>query len=186
MIVRLVDRGDRGIVTAAPGTGVPIRMRPRRHAGFKHEEKTVMKMNTYVNFAGTCAEALRFYEQHLGGQIGMMMTHDQAPDQTRVQPEWKHAVLHARITIGGTDLLAADIPGAEPMRSAYLTLAVDSDAEAERVFAALSDGGRALMPMQETFFATRFGQVRDRFGLNWMVLCERAAAAGNAADPVAS
>src|SRR3954454_20810164 len=110
-----------------------------------------MRMNTYVNFAGTCAEAFRFYEKHLGGKIGMMMTHGQAPDQSRVQPEWKDAVLHARISIGQTDLTGADIPNAQPMRSAYLTLAVESDAEAERIFAALSDGGRILMGLQETF-----------------------------------
>lgn len=132
-----------------------------------------MRMTTYVNFAGQCAEAFRYYEEHLGAKIGMLMTHAQAPDQSQVKPEWKDAVLHARITIGGTELLAADIPNAEPVRSAYLTLNVDSDAEAERIFAALSDGGRVLMQMQETFFATRFGQVRDRFGINWMVLHER-------------
>jgi PhnB protein len=101
-----------------------------------------MKMQTYVNFAGRCAEAFRFYEKHLGGTIGMMMTHGQAPDQSRVNPEWKDAVLHARISFGGTELMGADIPGAEPMRSAYLSLGVDSDTEAERIFAALSDGGR--------------------------------------------
>ncbi len=132
-----------------------------------------MKMHTYVNFPGRCAEAFSYYEQHLGGRIGMMMTHGQAPDQSQVRPEWKDAVLHGRITIGDTELMAADIPTAEPMRSAYLTLGVDSDAEAERIFTALSDGGRVLVPMQETFFATRFGQVQDRFGLNWMVLHER-------------
>ena len=132
-----------------------------------------MKLNTYVNFAGKCAEAFRYYEQHLGGQVGMMMTHGQAPDQTRINPDWKDAVLHARITIGDTDLLGADIPGAEPMRSAYLTLGVDSDSEAERIYAALGDGGRVLMTMEETFFASRFGQVQDRFGMNWMILHER-------------
>ena len=136
-----------------------------------------MTMQTYVNFAGTCAEAFRFYEKHLGGTIGMMMTHGEAPDQSRVRPELKDAVLHARISIGGTQLLGADIPGAEPMRSAYLSLGVDSDADAERIFAALSDGGQVFMPMQETFFATRFGQLRDRFGINWMVIHERPAAA---------
>jgi PhnB protein len=72
-------------------------------------------------------------------------------------------------------LAAADVPNAEPMRSAYLTLAADSDQEAERIFAALSDGGRVLMPMEETFFASRFGHVRDRFGINWMILHERPA-----------
>jgi len=134
-----------------------------------------MKMNTYVNFAGRCADAFRFYEQHLGGKIGMMMTHGQAPEPSRVDPARKDAVLHARISIAGTELMGADIPSAEPMRSAYLSLGVESDAEAERVFAALSDGGEVFMPMQETFFATLFGQLRDRFGINWMIMHERPA-----------
>lgn len=132
-----------------------------------------MQMTTYVNFRGTCAEAFRYYEKHLGAKPGMMMTHGQSPDVTGVGPEWKDAVLHAQITIGDTELAAADIPSAEPMRSAYLTLKMDSDAEAERVFSALADGGRIFMPIQETFFASRFGQVQDRFGLNWMILRER-------------
>ena len=132
-----------------------------------------MRLNTYVNFNGTCADAFRYYEQHLGGRIGMMMTHGQSPDQSQVPPDWKDAVLHAQIAVGGTDLMGADVPAAEPMRSAYLTLGVDSDAEAERVYAALCDGGKSLMPLQETFFASRFGQVRDRFGVNWMILHQR-------------
>ena len=132
-----------------------------------------MQMYTYVNFAGRCADAFRFYEQHLGGTIGMMTTHGQAPDQSRTPPEWKDLVLHARITLGGTELMGADIPSAEPMRSAYLTLLVDSDAEAERIFAALATDGRILMPLADTFFASRFGQVRDQFGVNWMILHER-------------
>ena len=131
------------------------------------------KMYTYVNFAGKCAEAFRFYEQHLGGTVSMMMTHGQAPDQSSVKPEWKDMVLHARMSLGGTELMGADIPQAEPMRSAYLSLLVDSDDEAERAFAALAGGGQILMPIAETFFATRFGQVRDRFGVNWMILHER-------------
>src|SRR5947199_7559774 len=128
-----------------------------------------MKMYTYVNFSGKCAEAYGFYEKHLGGKISMMMTHGQAPDQSRVNAEMKDAVLHARISIGGTELMGADIPNAQPMRSAYLSLSAESDAEAERMFSALSDGGEILMAMQETFFASRFGQLRDRFGLNWMI-----------------
>ena len=132
-----------------------------------------MTMNTYVNFAGTCADAFRFYQTHLGGTIRMMMTHGQAPDQSQIKPEWKDAVLHARILIGGTELMGADIPSAQPMRSAYLSLSVESDGEAERIFSALSDGGEVFMAMQETFFATRFGQLRDRFGINWMILHER-------------
>jgi len=132
-----------------------------------------MTLHTYVNFAGKCAEAFRFYEKHLGGTIGMMMTHGQGPDQSQVDPTWKDAVLHARMSLGGTDLMGADIPSAQPMRSAYLTLSVDSDAEADRVYSALAEGGEIFMPIQETFFATRFGQLRDRFGINWMILHER-------------
>ena len=132
-----------------------------------------MRLTTYVNFAGTCAEAFRYYEQHLGGKITVTMTHGESPQPSQLGPEWKNAILHASIELGGTTLLGADIPNAEPMRSAYLTLSVDSDAEAERIFTVLSDGGRALMPMIETFFATRFGQVRDRFGVNWMILRQR-------------
>ncbi len=131
-----------------------------------------MKLTAYVNFAGKCAEAFRFYEKHLSGKIGMMMTHGQAPHQSQVNPESKDAVLHARISIGDTELMGADIPNAQPMRSAYLSLGVQTDAEAERIFSALSDGGEVFMPMQETFFATRFAQLRDRFGMNWMIIHE--------------
>jgi PhnB protein len=132
-----------------------------------------MKMSTYVNFAGTCAEAFRYYEQHLGGKVEMMMTHGQSPDQSRVRPELRDAVLHARLSLADAVISGADIPTAQPMRSAYLTLHVDSDGEAERIFAALGDGGEVFMPIQETFFASRFAQLRDRFGINWMILRER-------------
>lgn len=132
-----------------------------------------MRLSTYVNFRGNCAEAIKYYENHLGAKLGFMMTHAQSPEASPVGPEWKDAVLHAQMTIGGAELAAADIPNAEPMRSAYLTLRTESDSEAERVFSALSQGGRILMPIQETFFAHRFGQVQDRFGINWMILHER-------------
>jgi PhnB protein len=133
-----------------------------------------MKLITYVNFAGKCAEAFHYYEQHLGAKFGMMMTHGQNPAPSPYATgEWKDAVLHARIAIGGTELAGADVPKAEPMRNACLTLQIESDSEAERIFSALSDGGQMLMPMQETFFASRFGQVRDRFGINWMIMHER-------------
>jgi PhnB protein len=132
-----------------------------------------VKLQTYVNFAGTCAEAFRFYEKHLGGTIAMMMTHGESPDQSRVTPDMKDKVLHAQMAIGDTVLMGADIPGAQPMRSAYLSLGVDSDSEADRIYAALSDGGEVFMAMQETFFASRFAQLRDRFGINWMIIHER-------------
>jgi PhnB protein len=106
----------------------------------------------------------------------MMMTHGQQPNPVNVPADRKDAILHARIEIGGTVLMGADIPGSEPMRSAYLTLTVDSAEEAERLYALLSDGGQIFMKLEETFFASRFAMLRDRFGTSWMLLHERAGA----------
>ena len=130
------------------------------------------KMYTYVNFAGKCAEAFRFYEQHLGGTISMLMTHGQGPNAAALPADQKHAILHARLELGSTVVMGADIPNAEPMRSAYLTLSVDSEQEAERLYALLGEGGQVFMKMEKTFFANRFAMLRDRFGTSWMLLHE--------------
>jgi PhnB protein len=134
-----------------------------------------MKLSTYVNFPGNCKEALEFYEKHLGGKIVMMSTFDQMPDPKMIPPGMEKNVLHARIMIGDTLLMASDGPPdrVQPMRSAYLTLSVDSNAEAERIYAALTDGGEIFMKMEETFFAHRFAQCRDKFGSNWMIIHEK-------------
>jgi PhnB protein len=133
-----------------------------------------MKLDIYVNYRGNCEPAFRFYEQHLGGKITSLARHGEMPQpQSNVPADWKDAVLHARMEIGNTVLMGADIPTAEPMRSAYLTLRVDSDEEAERIYAALSDGGQIFMKMEETFFASRFAMLRDKFGASWMLLHER-------------
>lgn len=133
-----------------------------------------MELYTYLNYGGNCAQAFRFYEEHLGGKVVMMMTHGQGPNPN-VSPDWKDRILHARLELGGTVLLGADIPPDrfQPMRSAYLTLMLASVAEAERVYQLLSDSGQIFMPMQETFFAVRFAQLRDKFGTSWMLLNER-------------
>jgi PhnB protein len=102
-----------------------------------------------------------------------MMKHGEQPNQANVPADWKDAVLHARIEIGDTVLMGADIPSAEPMRSAYLTLTLDSAEEAERLYALLADGGQIFMKMEETFFASRFAMLRDKFGTSWMLLHER-------------
>jgi PhnB protein len=141
----------------------------------RNGENTFMQLNTYLNYGGNCEQAFRFYEQHLGGKITMLMRHGEQPDASQVPPEWKNAVLHARISVGGTELLGADIPPDrfQPMRSAYLSLTVTSVEEAERLYALLSDGGQIFMPMEETFFAVRFAMLRDRFGTSWMLLHPR-------------
>lgn len=134
-----------------------------------------MRLYTYLNYGGNCRQAFEFYAEHLGGRITMLATHGEQPDASRVPPEWKDAVLHARIEMGGTTVFGADVPPErfQPMRSAYLSLLVDSAEEAERVYALLSDGGQIFMPMEETFFARRFAMLRDRFGTSWMLLYER-------------
>jgi PhnB protein len=134
-----------------------------------------MKLYTYLNYGGNCREAFRFYEEHLGGKITMMSTHGEMPSANNVARELKDTILHARIEIGETVLMAADVPPErfQPMRSAYLSLLVDSVEVAERIYALLSDGGQIFMPMAETFFAFRFAMLRDKFGTSWMILNER-------------
>ncbi len=133
-----------------------------------------MELDVYLNYAGNCEQAFRFYEEHLGGRMTGMTRHGEQPNPS-LPADWQDKVLHARIEIGKTVLMGADIPGAEPMRSAYLTLTLDSAEEAERVYALLSDGGQIFMKMEETFFASRFAMLRDRFGTSWMLLHERPA-----------
>lgn len=135
-----------------------------------------MKLYTYLNYGGNCRQAFEFYAEHLGGRITFITTHGELPDGGNVPPDWSNAVLHARMDVGDTVLLGADIPPDrfQPMRSAYLTLMVDSVEEAERIYALLTDGGQIFMPMEETFFAHRFAMLRDRFGTSWMLLHERA------------
>ena len=138
-----------------------------------------MQLNTYLNYGGNCEQAFRFYEEHLGGKVTMLMRHGEQPNASNVAPEWKNAVLHARMTLGGTELFGADMPPDrfQPMRSAYLSLSVDSVEEAERVYALLTDCGQIFMKMEETFFASRFAMLRDRFGTSWMILGPRPDAA---------
>lgn len=135
-----------------------------------------MKLNTFLNYGGNCEQALRFYEQHLGGTITMLMRRAEQPDQPVTWPGWEASIQYASMSLGETELMASDVPPDrfQPMRSVYLTLTVDSPAEAERLWAVLSEGGQIFMPIEETFFALRFGQLRDKFGTSWMILCPRA------------
>ena len=128
-----------------------------------------MKLDLYLNYAGNCEDAFRFYEKHLGGTIKTLMRHEENPNP-QLPPEFAKKILHAQIDLGGAVLMGADIPGAEPMRSAYCSLTVDTDAEAERVYALLKDGGQVFMKMEKTFFASRFAMLRDKFGTSWMLL----------------
>ena len=128
-----------------------------------------MRLDTYVNYRGTCEEAFRYYEQHLGGTITGMTRHADQPNPA-IPADWQQKILHARIRIGSMVLMGADIPNAEPMRSAYLTLTLDTQDDAERIYRVLTDGGEIFMKMEKMPFANRFAMLRDRFGASWMLL----------------
>ena len=131
-----------------------------------------MRLFAQLNFGGNCEEAFRFYEKQLGGKIIMMMHQSEAPGAPR---DAGNAIIHARIDIGDTILTGNDVPPSvfQKIRSVYLNLSLDSSAEAERVHKILAEGGEVYMPLQETFFATRFSQLRDRFGVLWSIIHER-------------
>jgi PhnB protein len=133
-----------------------------------------MKLYTHLNFPGNCEQAFRYYERNLGGRILMLMKQSQAPGAT---PNTGGAdpVQHARMQIGDSILIGNDVPPDrfQPMRSAYLFLSVDSTEEAERVYGLLMKDGVAYMPLQETFFASRFSELRDQFGTLWTLIHER-------------
>jgi PhnB protein len=128
-----------------------------------------MRLDVYVNYRGTCEDAFRFYERHLGGRITTLSRHGDQPNP-QLPAEWKEKVLHARIQIGDCVLMGADIPNAEPMRSAYLTLTADREEDAERLYGVLSEGGEVFVKMAKTNFANRFAMLRDKFGTSWMLL----------------
>lgn len=127
-----------------------------------------MKLDIYINYPGCCEEAFKFYEQHLGGKITMTAYQQQPP--SNFPKEWKNPVLHIIMELGGTTVRGADIPGAEPMRSAYLTLVLDTPEQAEEIYALLSKDGKIFMEMAKTPFANRFAMLRDKFGTSWMLL----------------
>lgn len=138
-----------------------------------------MKLATYLNFPGRCEEALDFYEKHLGAKVLVKRRFtDMAPQGApqNLPPGLKpEGILHVRFMLGDTIVMASDGPPerCQPMRSAYLCMSVDSNEEAERIYNVLTEGGEIFMPMGETFFAHRFGQFRDRFGISWMVIREK-------------
>jgi PhnB protein len=134
-----------------------------------------MKLYTHLNFGGNCEEAFRFYEKHLGGKITTMMKQSQLPPEVKALHGSENAIIHARMDIAGVELIGNDVPPDhyQPIRSSYLYLAVDSADAADKIYAALADGGEVGMPMVETFFASRFAQLRDRFGTLWTILHPR-------------
>lgn len=132
-----------------------------------------MQLIPYLNFNGQCAAAFRFYEQCLGGKIVMLQTHGQSPIAGEVPPDWHDRIMHARLEVGDAVLMASDSPPEyyERPQGLYVAIQVTDPAEADRIFQALADRGTVKLPIQQTFWAVRFGMVVDRFGTPWMVNC---------------
>ena len=129
-----------------------------------------MKLYTQLNFGGNCEEAFRYYEKYLGGTVTVMLRQADGPPDARRNLD--QAIMHARMSVAGVELIGNDVPVEkfQPVRSSYLYLEADSTEHAEELWAALSDGGQVTWPIGEQFFATRFGQLRDRFGVLWSVI----------------
>jgi PhnB protein len=138
------------------------------------EETIAMQLNTYIHFSGNCEEALKFYEEHLGGKILITSRYGSMPGN-QCPDNQKDLIMHARIQIGDTLLMASDAPPDRfgPIQGVTISISVESNEEAERIYAILSEGGRITMPMGEQFFAHRFGMFTDKFGLAWMIVHEK-------------
>ncbi|HYZ63429.1 MAG TPA: SRPBCC domain-containing protein [Acetobacteraceae bacterium] len=134
-----------------------------------------MQIAPYITLNGRCEEALRFYEQSLGAKVQMMMHVKDSPMAQQMPPEWQGKVMHASFTLGNSTLMASDgRPNhTEPLSGIWISIGVTEPADAERMFHALADGGNVTMPIQETFWAQRFGMVTDRFAVPWMINCEK-------------
>ena len=128
-----------------------------------------MRVDLYLNYPGTCEEAFRFYAAQLHGTLGPFARHEMAPNPN-IPADWERKVMHAQLQLGNLVLMGSDVPAAQPTRSAYVTLTLDTVEEAERVYTVLGEGGEIFMKMAETVFATRFAMLRDRFGISWMLL----------------
>jgi len=134
-----------------------------------------MKLNPYLTFKGNRAEAFRFYESRLGGRIVAMVTHADTPACEHTPPDWRDKIIHARLVVGDAVLMGSDAAPDwyEESKGISVTLNIEDPAEAERVFEALSEGATVRMPIEETFWAIRFGMLTDRYGVPWMINCEK-------------
>lgn len=133
-----------------------------------------MRIEPYLFFGGKCAEAFAYYQKHLGATDVMVFPFRGSPAEKDIPAQFLDSTMHASMKVDGQTIYGSDgMPGeaSEPM-GAYLTISVDSDTEAKRVFDALAPGGKVTQALQPTFYASSFGMLTDQFGINWMVMCE--------------
>lgn len=134
-----------------------------------------MQANAYLLFNGQCEEAFNFYARCLGGTIKAMLPHEGTPAANHVPPEWRKKILHASLCLGEGALMGSDAPPGhqEKPQGFHVAIHVEQPAEAERIFQTLAEKGTLRMPIQETFWAVRFGMLVDQFGIPWLINCPR-------------
>jgi PhnB protein len=134
----------------------------------------MLKLNPHLTYNGQCEAAFQLYERCLGGKIVTMLTYGDSPMADQVPADWGRKIVHATLTVGESVLYGADVRPEQyqPPSGIHMVLGLDSPAEAERIFQALSEGGTVQMPLQETFWAVRFGTLVDRFRISWEINCE--------------
>jgi len=135
-----------------------------------------MQLNPYLMFNGQCEAAFKFYEGCLGGKIAFKITNGESPMAKDTPKERLNHILHARFEVDGKTLMGSDSPPEryeKPTKGFFVSLGIDTPKEAERVFAVLSEKAEVSMPLQETFWAHRFGMLTDQFGIPWMINCEK-------------
>ncbi len=128
-----------------------------------------MEIQPYLFYDGRCDEAIAFYRDTVGAEVAMLMRFKDCPEPT--SPDVAEKVMHASLRIGNSTVLISDghCTGQASFQGFALSLTVPNDAEAERLFTALGDGGQVQMPLAKTFFASKFGMLADRFGVSWMI-----------------
>jgi PhnB protein len=137
-----------------------------------------MQVQPYLFFDGRCEEAIEFYKKALGAQVEMMMRFKESPEPSNPDmcpPGTEDKIMHASFRIGDSVVMGSDgrCMGQPKFDGFALALTAANEQEAERLFAALADGGQVQMPLTKTFFSPSFGMVADRFGVNWMIMAER-------------
>ncbi len=133
-----------------------------------------MQVQSYLFFDGRCEEAIEFYKKNLGAEVGMLMRWKDAPDKSMCTAANENKVMHASLKIGDTRVMASDgrNTGKPEFKGFALSVDAKTEADADRIFNALSAGGNVIMPLGKTFFSPRFGMTTDKFGVNWMVIVE--------------
>ena len=131
-----------------------------------------MRIEPYLFFDGRAEEAINFYKKAVGAEVEMLMRFKDSPDPGHCAPGSLDKVMHAKLRIGDTTVMASDgdCKGNTKFQGFALSISVADEAQADKVFAALSEGGQVQMPLGKTFFSPRFGMCNDRFGVMWMVI----------------